>query len=192
LAPRRNLYGRSFDIPIERFVKLLKTYGIKQLVDIRTIPASRHNPQFGSDALARSLRMAHIKYAHMPALGGLRRARKDSINTGWRNSSFRGYAADRGIHSRGRGTHSVGTEKTYHDHVCRGRAVAMPPLSRRGRTQCAWCACNRDTVGYQLSPTQANVLRSSRRDIDRLPSRAAKFALAGCLNNTRSAAQRGE
>ena len=79
-------------LPIERFVKLLKTYGIKQLVDIRTIPASRHNPQFGGDALARSLTMAHIKYAHMPALGGLRRARKDSINTGWRNSSFRGYA----------------------------------------------------------------------------------------------------
>jgi uncharacterized protein (DUF488 family) len=79
-------------LPIERFVELLKIYGIEQLVDIRTMPGSRHNPQFGSEALARSLQAAHIGYAHMPALGGLRHARKDSPNTGWRNKSFRGYA----------------------------------------------------------------------------------------------------
>jgi uncharacterized protein (DUF488 family) len=79
-------------LPIERFIDLLKIYGIEQLVDIRTIPASRHNPQFGSDALASSLRTAHIEYAHMAALGGLRRAREDSPNSGWRNKSFRGYA----------------------------------------------------------------------------------------------------
>jgi uncharacterized protein (DUF488 family) len=79
-------------LPIGRFVELLKVYGIEQLVDIRTMPGSRHNPQFGSDALADSLRAAQIEYAHMGALGGLRRARKDSQNAGWRNKSFRGYA----------------------------------------------------------------------------------------------------
>jgi len=79
-------------LPIERFIGLLKVYGIEQLVDIRTMPGSRHNPQFGSDALAASLRAAHIEYAHMAALGGLRHASKDSPNTGWRNKSFRGYA----------------------------------------------------------------------------------------------------
>jgi uncharacterized protein (DUF488 family) len=79
-------------LPIGRFVELLKIYEIEQLVDIRTMPGSRHNPQFGSDALAGSLRAAHIEYAHMEALGGLRRARKDSKNAGWRNKSFRGYA----------------------------------------------------------------------------------------------------
>jgi uncharacterized protein (DUF488 family) len=79
-------------LPIERFIELLKIYGIKQLVDIRTMPGSRHNPQFGGDALADSLRAAHIEYVHMEALGGLRRARKDSQNAGWRNKSFRGYA----------------------------------------------------------------------------------------------------
>lgn len=79
-------------LPIERFIALLKTYGIEQLVDIRTMPGSRRNPQFGSAALAGSLEAAHIDYAHMAALGGLRRARKDSPNAGWRNESFRGYA----------------------------------------------------------------------------------------------------
>lgn len=79
-------------LPIERFIELLKAYGIGQLVDIRTMPGSRRNPQFGSEALAGSLEAAHIEYAHMEALGGLRRARKDSPNAGWRNKGFRGYA----------------------------------------------------------------------------------------------------
>lgn len=79
-------------LSIERFIELLKTYGIEQLIDIRTMPGSRRNPQFGGEALARSLGAAHIEYDHMGALGGLRRARKDSPNAGWRNKSFRGYA----------------------------------------------------------------------------------------------------
>lgn len=79
-------------LPIERFIAVLKTYGIERLVDIRTIPRSRHNPQFAGTALTGSLTAEHIEYIHMPALGGLRRARKDSPNTGWRNESFRGYA----------------------------------------------------------------------------------------------------
>jgi uncharacterized protein (DUF488 family) len=79
-------------LPIERFVALLQVYGIERLVDIRTIPASRHNPQFNATALANSLKAEHLEYLQMRALGGLRRARKDSPNTGWRNESFRGYA----------------------------------------------------------------------------------------------------
>jgi uncharacterized protein (DUF488 family) len=78
--------------PIERFIELLQSNGIQQLLDIRTIPKSRHNPQFNSDALAASLRAAHIRYVHLKELGGLRHARRDSINLGWRNASFRGYA----------------------------------------------------------------------------------------------------
>jgi uncharacterized protein (DUF488 family) len=61
-------------------------------VDVRTIPRSRHNPQFNNDALANSLRAAGISYTHVKDLGGLRRPRPDSPNAGWRNSSFRGYA----------------------------------------------------------------------------------------------------
>jgi uncharacterized protein (DUF488 family) len=78
--------------PIDHFIDLLQANGVKQLIDIRTIPKSRHNPQFNSDALAKSLHAAHISYLHMKDLGGLRHPRKDSINTGWRHESFRGYA----------------------------------------------------------------------------------------------------
>jgi len=78
--------------PIERFMSVLQIYGIERLADIRTIPRSRHNPQFNNTALAKSLTAQHLEYVHIPALGGLRHARKDSPNTGWRNGSFRGYA----------------------------------------------------------------------------------------------------
>jgi uncharacterized protein (DUF488 family) len=71
---------------------LLQEPGIETVVDVRTIPRSRHNPQFNQDALARMLGEAGLEYAHRKALGGLRHPRKDSVNLGWRNASFRGYA----------------------------------------------------------------------------------------------------
>jgi len=79
-------------LPIESFMAVLRAYGIERLVDIRTIPRSRHNPQFNEAALAASVQVERLDYIHMPALGGLRHARKDSPNTGWRNAGFRGYA----------------------------------------------------------------------------------------------------
>lgn len=79
-------------LPIDDFVALLRAYGIGQVADVRTVPRSRHNPQFNADALAASLAAAGIAYVPMPALGGLRHPRKDSPNGGWRNASFRGYA----------------------------------------------------------------------------------------------------
>jgi uncharacterized protein (DUF488 family) len=79
-------------LPIEHFISILRSYVIKRLVDIRTIPRSRHNPQFNETALSDSLRAAHFEYMHMPSLGGLRHTHKDSPNTGWHNQSFRGYA----------------------------------------------------------------------------------------------------
>jgi uncharacterized protein (DUF488 family) len=78
--------------PLEELVGMLQAHGVDLLVDVRTVPKSRHNPQFNTDNLPAPLLQAGIEYTHMPALGGLRHARKDSINTGWRNASFRGYA----------------------------------------------------------------------------------------------------
>jgi uncharacterized protein (DUF488 family) len=78
--------------PIDEFIRILDAHGIRQLVDIRTIPRSRHNPQFNRENLAGSLKAAGIVYWHMPGLGGLRKPNRDSINTGWRNASFRGFA----------------------------------------------------------------------------------------------------
>jgi uncharacterized protein (DUF488 family) len=77
---------------LDEFIALLKAHAIRHLVDVRSIPKSRHVPQFNSDALASSLHAAGIQYTHLKALGGRRHSRKNSINTGWRNTSFRGYA----------------------------------------------------------------------------------------------------
>ncbi|MEM0074712.1 MAG: DUF488 domain-containing protein [Conexivisphaerales archaeon] len=76
----------------EDFLSLLKAYRISLLVDIRTIPKSRHNPQFNLDTIAKLLASNDIKYIHMKELGGLRKPKKDSVNKGWRNYSFRGFA----------------------------------------------------------------------------------------------------
>lgn len=71
---------------------MLQGHGIRRLVDVRTVPRSGHNPQFNRDELSRILHGRRLHYRHMPALGGLRRPRRDSVNTAWRNESFRGYA----------------------------------------------------------------------------------------------------
>ncbi len=76
----------------KKFIEILKAHGIKLLIDVRTIPKSRKVPQFNRDVLEEYLRKHKILYIHMPQLGGLRHSRKDSINTGWRNISFRGFA----------------------------------------------------------------------------------------------------
>ena len=77
---------------IEDFLAILAAHGVQRLVDVRTIPKSRRVPQFNSDALAASLRQKRIDYLHMKTLGGLRHPKKDSVNLGWHNASFRGYA----------------------------------------------------------------------------------------------------
>ena len=77
---------------LDEFIKLLNVYGVTLVVDVRTVPRSRHNPQFNKETLPNTLKPYGIKYIHMPDIGGLRRAKPDSVNLAWRNSSFRGYA----------------------------------------------------------------------------------------------------
>jgi uncharacterized protein (DUF488 family) len=77
---------------IEEFIGLIEAHSVKRIVDVRTIPRSRRNPQFNSETLRASLHSAGIDYVPMPELGGLRHPSKNSINSGWRNTSVRGYA----------------------------------------------------------------------------------------------------
>jgi len=74
------------------FLGLLRAHGVKRVVDVRSIPRSRHNPQFNRETLSAKLRSARVGYVHLQKLGGLRHARHDSPNMGWRNASFRGFA----------------------------------------------------------------------------------------------------
>jgi len=78
--------------PAELFTGLLRTHEIATLADVRSVPRSRHNPQFDREVLAASLRVLGIGYVHLPALGGMRRPRPDSVNLGLRSAGFRGYA----------------------------------------------------------------------------------------------------
>ena len=77
---------------LEEFIGRLQAHGATRVVDVRTVPRSRHNPQFDRASLPGSLKKAGLGYVHLPGLGGLRHARRDSVNLGWRNASFRGYA----------------------------------------------------------------------------------------------------
>ena len=79
---------RSFD----EFVSLLKGYDVDMVVDVRTVPRSRYNPQFNKETLPDALKITDLKYVHIPELGGLRRPKPDSNNMAWQNKTFRGYA----------------------------------------------------------------------------------------------------
>jgi uncharacterized protein (DUF488 family) len=77
---------------LKEFIGLLRAHAVSLVADVRTIPRSRHNPQFNKDSLPGELKKAGLDYIHLPGLGGLRHAKLNSLNVGWRNASFRGYA----------------------------------------------------------------------------------------------------
>ena len=96
-ARRKKSHPKVFTIghstrPLEEFIEILKAHGVQRIVDVRSVPRSRHNPQFNRESLARHLRAARIGYVHLKKLGGLRHAKVDSKNLGWHNASFRGFA----------------------------------------------------------------------------------------------------
>jgi uncharacterized protein (DUF488 family) len=91
MEPRLFTIGHSTH-PIEEFIRMLKAHGVERLVDVRTIPKSRANPQFNEADLQASLEKEGIEYLRLETLGGLRHTRVDSVNTAWKNKSFRGFA----------------------------------------------------------------------------------------------------
>ena len=102
--------------PIEAFVELLRAHHVSQLIDVRTVPRSRHNPQFNTETLPSTLAAVNIGYAHAPGMGGFRRTTPDSPNAGWRNLSFRGYA-------------DYMQTADFEANVCGSLAVALPPFA---------------------------------------------------------------
>ncbi|HVA63863.1 MAG TPA: DUF488 domain-containing protein [Terriglobales bacterium] len=90
--PRRVFTVGHSTLSAEAFLARLRAHGVEQVADVRTIPKSRHNPQFAQEPLAAALAAADLGYRHLPLLGGLRHPRPGSVNLGWRNLSFRGFA----------------------------------------------------------------------------------------------------
>jgi uncharacterized protein (DUF488 family) len=148
--------------PIEEFIRLLKAHGVTRLVDIRTVPRSRHNPQFNRETLPASLSAAGISYLHLPELGGLRRTTSASPNTAWRNLSFRGYA-DYMQTAEFRGAVAKLIEGAEHDRMALMCAEAVP-----------W-RCHRSLIADALlvRGVQANEISSATR---LTPHRLTPFA----------------
>jgi uncharacterized protein (DUF488 family) len=96
-SPQSTIRTMAFTIghstrPIDQFAAMLNGHQITRLVDVRTVPRSRTNPQFNKDTIPESLAKSSIAYVHVPELGGLRKPKHDSPNSAWRNLSFRGFA----------------------------------------------------------------------------------------------------
>ena len=111
--------------PLNEFIALLQAHGVTHIADVRTVPRSRHNPQFNLTELPLSLKKAGIGYTHMPSLGGLRHARIDSVNTAWCNASFRGYADYIQTPEFARGLEAL-IELARHERVALMCAEAVP------------------------------------------------------------------
>ena len=142
-------------MPIERFIALLQTYGVKRLVDIRSIPRSRHNPQFDGASLADSLTrgLTNMRTFKRSAACGARH--KDSPNAGWRNAGFRGYADYMQTQAFAAGLETLIAHEppeTHRHHVRGSRAVALPPFAGRRRAQCARHPGGRNPIADQLPP----------------------------------------
>jgi len=110
---------------VETFIYLLQAHQVTFVVDVRTIPRSRHVPQFGKEALLNSLHAADIAYEHMPGLGGLRHPRVDSPNKAWRNASFRGFADYMQTNEFEESLNSL-VDRARHDRVALMCAEAVP------------------------------------------------------------------
>lgn len=78
--------------PLEEFIQILPSFAVTKVADVRTVPRSRHNPQYNQETLPQALAAVGVGYLHLPGLGGLRHPQRDSPNLGWRNDSFRGFA----------------------------------------------------------------------------------------------------
>lgn len=129
---------------LEQFIELIKHYGITHIIDIRTIPRSRHNPQFNQKALSTALKHAKISYTHIKELGGLRHPRVNSMNTAWHNASFRGFADYMQTDEFKEGIEHL-LKYAVHDQVAIMCAEAVP-----------W-RCHRSLIGDALLARHINV-----------------------------------
>jgi uncharacterized protein (DUF488 family) len=129
---------------IDDFIEALASQRIKTLVDVRSFPSSRKFPHFNQQALSESLAEVEIEYLHMPELGGRRRARKDSPNTQWRNSAFRGYA-------------DYMETDAFREGIQRLLALAETGRTAIVCSEAVWWRCHRSMISDYLKSTGVSV-----------------------------------
>lgn len=146
----------------DAFLDLLKAHGVTGVVDVRTIPRSRRHPHFSRDALSRLLPAHGIAYAHLLALGGLRKPGPDSPNGGWRHQSFRGYA-----------DHMQSRE--FHEGIEALLAFATDHLVAVMCAEARWWQCHRQLIADALVARGVDVRHILSRG-DAQPHRLTPFA----------------
>jgi uncharacterized protein (DUF488 family) len=122
---------------LDEFVGLLGTHGVRLLVDVRQYPRSRRVPHFNLEALEASLPERGIEYLHMRELGGRRRPRPNSVNDGWENEQFRGYADHMG-------TPEFGAAIERLEQLARARPAAVMCA------EASWARCHRRLISDAL------------------------------------------
>lgn len=139
---------------IAEFMALLHAYGVDLLVDVRSIPRSRSNPQFNEDTLPDALAAGGIAYVHLNALGGLRHRRKDtapSPNTLWRNDSFRNYA-------------DYASTAAFHAGFDKLRALALDHCCAIMCAEALWWRCHRRIIADYLLADEIPVVHIMGRN----------------------------
>ena len=150
---------------IDEFISLLDENEIKLLVDVRAWPGSKRYPQFNKDALAESLNAHGIRYEHFPELGGKRKSKPDSLNTAWRNASFRGYAdymetdqfqkgIERLLGIAGQGAPAWAAADVRHD----GWQAVTPRPTAIMCAEAVWWRCHRSLIADYLKAHEVEVL----------------------------------
>jgi uncharacterized protein (DUF488 family) len=131
-------------LPLADFVAILERYQIKQLVDIRTVPRSRANPQYNRENLPEALALHHLSYFHLAKLGGLRAKAKQEAadnpnlnNAGWDNPSFRNYA-------------DYALTEPFHQGLHELLTLASKALSVIMCAEAVWWRCHRRIVADYL------------------------------------------
>ena len=164
---------------LDELIELLRAHGVRRVIDIRTIPGSRRNPQYNRETLGPSLRAAKIGYVHLKSLGGLRKARPDSKNAGWHNASFRGYAdymQTPEIRSCSKTRDQAFRNQAQCSDVRRSSTLALPPLARSGRSYGAEISRRAHHERIARKPAQADIIRAGARQESYIPVRQAHSA----------------
>ncbi|MEA2782655.1 MAG: hypothetical protein QOK29_4199 [Rhodospirillaceae bacterium] len=126
--------------PLQEFAGLLREAEVQLVVDVRTVPRSRTNPQYNSDVLPVALSEFQIAYQHMPALGGLRgrsRAVPREVNAFWGNQSFHNYA-------------DYALTPAFHSGLARLRELGQEQRCAIMCAEALWWRCHRRIIADHL------------------------------------------
>ena len=122
---------------LEEFIRLLSSFNIQLVVDIRSFPGSKKFPQYNKESLSESLVQYGISYQHFPGLGGRRKALKDSKNVAWRNEAFRGYA-------------DYMESDNFKKEIIRLEEIALQKVIAYMCSEAVWWRCHRSLVSDYL------------------------------------------